>query len=139
MKKTVFFTLVLMFSFVFSLESCGPVVVTSRIGTPPPPWFYPNRAETVRYIYFPEHDIYYDFSTRSYLYLDNNFWIAADLLPARYNHLDLRRSRQVRIHNYYGDDIKRYHNDNRYRSNINRSNTSKRNSDVNRNTVKRRN
>ena len=139
MKKSVFLTLLMLFSLVFSLESCGPVVVTSRIATPPPRWFYPNRAESVRYIYFPEHDIYYDFSIRSYLYLDNNIWITADLLPDRYRYLDLKRSRQIRIHDYFDDDIKIYHNNNRYKSNINRSNTSRRNSDVNRNLIKRRN
>lgn len=118
MKKTVFLTFAMLFSFVLSLESCGPVVVTSRIGTPPPPWFYPNRAEVVRYIYFPGHEIYYDFSVRNYLYFDNGIWITANVLPARYNHINLRRSQQIRIHNYFGDDIKKYHNDNR--SNLNR-------------------
>lgn len=134
MKKVVLLMVALLFSCSFSLESCGPVVVTSRIGTPPPPWFYPNRAETVRYIYFPEHDIYYDFSIRSYLYLDNNIWISADFLPLRYRHFDLRRSRQVRIHDYFGDDIRKYHDNNKYRSN-----PSRRSSDANRNPVKRRN
>ncbi|OGS74290.1 MAG: hypothetical protein A3F91_04385 [Flavobacteria bacterium RIFCSPLOWO2_12_FULL_35_11] len=118
MKKTVFLMLVMLFSFILSLESCGPVVVTSRIGTPPPPWFYPNRAEVVRYIYFPDHEIYYDFSIRNYLYFDNGIWITSNVLPARFNHINLRRSPQVRIHNYFGDDIKKYHNDNR--SNLNR-------------------
>lgn len=121
MKKTVFLTLLMLFSLVFSLESCGPVVVTSRIGTPPPPWFYPNRAEVMRYIYFPDHEIYYDFSIRNYLYFDNGIWITANVLPAKYNHINLRRSQQIRIHNYFGDDIKKYHNDNR--SNLNRRST----------------
>lgn len=118
MKKAVFLTLALMFSFVLSLESCGPVVVTTRLGTPPPPWFYPNRAEMVRYIYFPDHQIYYDFSLRNYIYFDNSIWITANVLPPRYKHLNLRRSHQVRINNYFGDDIRKYHNDNR--SNLNR-------------------
>lgn len=118
MKKIGFLTLALLFSFALSLESCGPVVVTSRIGTPPLPWFYPNRAEVVRYIYFPEHEIYYDFSLRTYLYLNNNIWVSTSILPARFNHIDLRRSNRVRVHDYFGDDIKRYHNDNR--SNLNR-------------------
>ncbi|MHB1146445.1 MAG: hypothetical protein ACYC01_02500 [Lutibacter sp.] len=121
MKKNVFLALALLFSFVLSLESCGPVVVTSRIGTPPPPWFYPNRAEVVRYIYFPDHEIYYDFSIRNYLYFDNGIWITSSVLPSRFNHIHLRRSPQVRIHNYFGDDIKKYHNDNR--SNLNRRNS----------------
>ncbi|PKP12797.1 MAG: hypothetical protein CVU08_08705 [Bacteroidetes bacterium HGW-Bacteroidetes-3] len=132
MKKAVFLTIALLFSFALSLESCGPVVVTSRIGTPPPPWFYPNRAEVVRYIYFPEHDIYYDFSLRTYLYLDNNIWISTNILPARFNHIDLRRSNRFRIHDYFGDDIKKYHNNNSHRSNLNRSNNSRRNPAINR-------
>ncbi len=132
MKKTIFFTLALLFSFALSLESCGPVVVTSRIGTPPPPWFYPNRAEVVRYIYFPEHNIYYDFSLRTYLYLDNNIWISTNILPPRYSHINLKRSHHVRINNYFGDDIKKYHNNNSYRSNLNRSKTSRRNPAINR-------
>ncbi len=127
MKKAVFLTFAILFSFALSTESCGPVVVTSRIGTPPPPWFYPNRAEVVRYIYFPEHTIYYDFSLRTYLYLDNNIWISTNILPARFNHIDLRRSNRVRVHDYFGDDIKKYHNNNSYRSNLNRANTSRRN------------
>jgi hypothetical protein len=134
MKKTVFFTFALLFFIIFSLESCGPVVVTSKVGSPPPPWFYPNRAEVVRYIYFPEHQIYFDFSLRNYIYFDNGVWRRSHVLPPRYNHLNLKRSRQVRIHDYYDDDIQRYHNNNKYRSN-----TGKRSSTVNRNTVKRRN
>ncbi|MDO9276605.1 MAG: hypothetical protein Q7T92_13805 [Lutibacter sp.] len=134
MKKTVFLTLALLFSFVLSIESCGPVVVTSRIGTPPPPWFYPNRAEVVRYIYFPEHEIYFDFSLRNYLYFDNGIWVTANILPAKFNHIDLRRSNRFRIHDYFGDDIKSYHHNNSYRSNSNR-----RNSADNRNPVNRRN
>lgn len=131
MKKTVFLSFTLLFSFVLGLESCGPVVVTSRIGTPPPPWFYPNRAEVVRYIYFPEYEIYYDFSLRNYIYFDNNVWVSINVLPARFSHINLRRSHHFRINNYFGDDVKRYHNENR--SNLNRR-------DMNRRTpVNRRN
>jgi hypothetical protein len=118
MKKYAFLTVALLFSFLLSLESCGPVVVTSRIGTPPPPWFYPNRAEIVRYVYFPEFEIYYDFSTRNYLYLDNGIWITANILPTRYNHVNLRKSHHIRINNYFDDDIKKYHSD--QRNNLNR-------------------
>ena len=126
MKKYAFLAVALLFAFALSLESCGPVVVTSRIGTPPPPWFYPNRAEIVRYVYFPEYQIYYDFSSRNYRYLDNGIWISTNILPTRYNHVNLRRSHRIRIHNFFDDDIKRYHNDNRNnlnrRSSVNRRN-----------------
>lgn len=133
MKKTVFLSFALLFSLGFFIESCGPVVITSRVGTAPPPWFYPNRAEVVRYIYFPDYEIYYDFSLRTYLYLDNNIWISTRILPARFNHIDFRRSHRIRINNYFDDDIKIYHSNNSYSKNLNRSNTSRRNTGKKRN------
>ncbi|NEW79700.1 MAG: hypothetical protein GZ086_09840 [Gelidibacter sp.] len=68
--------------------------------------------------------IYYDFSSRNYLYLDNGIWITANILPTKYNYVNLRRSQRIRINNDFGDDIKRYHNENR--RNINRSITKRR-------------
>ncbi|TAI48416.1 hypothetical protein [Flagellimonas allohymeniacidonis] len=101
---------------------CGPVLVSHRLADPPPPWFYPNRLEAVRYVYFPDHFIYYDLSLRSYFYLDNGVWISVKVLPSRFRTIDLRRSKSVRIRNYYGDNIDRYHREqqsNRGRSNKN--------------------
>ncbi len=105
-----------------SLGSCGPVIVASRPGPPPPPWFYPNRLEVIRYVYFPEFQIYYDFTDRTYLYLDGGVWIRVKTLPPRYRSLNLHRSRYVRIRDYYDDNIATYHRDNgrdRGRSNLN--------------------
>lgn len=97
---------VLLFSMVIS---CGPVVITSRVGDPPPPWFYPNRLEVVRYVYFPEISMYYDLSNRTYIYLDGGVWIRRNILPQRYQHMDLSRYRYERIRNYNNDNIRRYH------------------------------
>lgn len=105
----------------FFCISCGPVVFTTRLGHTPPPWFYPNRIEPVRYVYFPDYTIYYDFSQRNYRYLENGVWITVKVLPPRYNSINLKRSKQVRIKNYYDDNIQQYHNENR------RSSTTKRN------------
>lgn len=102
------------------IGSCGPVVISSRPNYPPPPWFYPNRLEVVRYVYFPEFSIYYDLSARTYIYLDGGVWVRHKVLPPRYRNLDLRRSRYERIKNYHDDNIRRYHeehNANRGRSN----------------------
>ncbi|NAY91353.1 hypothetical protein GTQ34_05420 [Muricauda sp. JGD-17] len=102
------------------LMGCGPVVWTASIQNPPPPWFYPNRLEVVRYVYFPEYSIYYDLSTRVYIYLDGGVWVRRPFLPSRYRTLDLRRSRYERVRGYRSDNIKRYHeehNANRGRSN----------------------
>lgn len=130
-----FKSLLLFMSLVFLvLASCGPMVITSRPNSPPPPWFYPNRLEVVRYVYFPELSIYYDLSTRIYLYLDGGVWVQRKVLPPRYRSIDLRRSRYRRIPNYSDDNIQRYHeehNANRGRSNRNtlgsNKNTSRRN------------
>jgi hypothetical protein len=110
--KKIYLTLILILS-VLSLifESCGSIVVTSRLGTPPPPWFYPNRVETIRYVYFPDFEFYYDLSLRNYIYLDNGVWITASILPSRFKEYNLKRSRKVRINDYYGDNIRKYHNE----------------------------
>jgi len=112
MKKLKLFTLVMVTVFMLGLESCGPVLFTTRLQTPPPPWFYPNRVETLRYVYFPDHLIYYDLSLRTYIFFDNGAWLTAAILPSRFNSINFRRSRSVRVQNYFGDDIRRYHNKN---------------------------
>ena len=103
----------LAFTVLVSLENCGPVIISSRPSHPTPPWFYPNRVVNVRYIYFPEYTIYYDLSLRTYIYMDNGIWISANVLPSRYNTLNLRHARQVRINDYFGDNIREYHPNNR--------------------------
>ena len=106
----------------FIIGSCGPVVVTTGISEPPPPWFYPNRVEVVRYVYFPEYIFYYDLSARTYMYLDGGVWVRRNVLPPRDRNLDLRHSRYVRVKGYRNDDIQRYHEEhtaNRGRSNRN--------------------
>jgi len=90
-------------------SSCGSFVYISKTGTTPPAWYYPNKVETVRYIYFPDYEIYYDFSLNNYLYLNNGDWLNTTILPKRFTGINLRRSKQVRITNYYGDSIKKYH------------------------------
>lgn len=102
------------------MASCGPIVISSRPNQPPPHWFYPNRLEMVRYVYFPEISVYYDLSARTYLYLDGGIWVRRNVLPQRYLNIDLSRRKYVRIRNYNEENIRRYHdehNANRGRSN----------------------
>ncbi|MEW7289965.1 hypothetical protein [Aquimarina sp. 2304DJ70-9] len=114
MKINKFFIVLLLIVSTWTLESCGPVVISSRPDTPPPAWFYPNRVEVVRYVYFPDYNIYYDISLRNYIYFENNVWITIDVLPVRYRHVNLNRSRYVRIRDFRGDNISSYHSTNRY-------------------------
>jgi hypothetical protein len=114
MKTFKLITIALFFVAMSSLESCGPVVISSRPSQPMPPWFYPNRVENVRYMYFPEFSIYYDLTLRNYIYFDNGAWLHVNVLPPRYNTVNFRRARQVRINNYFGDNIREYHSKNMY-------------------------
>lgn len=92
------------------ISSCGSFVYISKAGNiPPPAWYYPNKVETIRYIYFPDYEIYYDFYLNNYFYLNDGNWLSTTILPKRFYGINLHRSKQVRITNYYGDDLKRYH------------------------------
>ncbi len=117
MKKRTYVMVLLFLISALALESCGPVVLSSRSESPPPPWFYPNRVEMVRYVYFPEYSIYYDLTLSNYLYLNNGVWIRVKVLPPRYNNINLNRSKYVRVKGYRGDNIRTYHKENNVRSN----------------------
>lgn len=114
MKKRKHLLVILLFAFMFITASCGPVVISSRPEMPPPPWFYPNRVENVRYIYFPDYSIYYDLTLRNYIYFDNGVWLHVNLLPPRFNSINFRKSRRIHINNYFGDNIREYHPRNTY-------------------------
>ena len=118
----------------FLLVSCSPVVMTTGVSEPLPPWFYPNRLEVVRYVYFPEYRFYYDLSTHRYVYLDGGVWVRRNVLPPRYRNLDLRRSRFERIRGYRSDNIRQYHEQyNRNRERSDRTNRRGRRSNIRRN------
>lgn len=109
MKISKYFLILVVFIPFLMLENCGPVIVSSRPSQPTPSWFYPDRVINVRYIYFPEYLIYYDLLLRNYIYLDNGVWITVQVLPTRFNTINFRHARQVRVTNYFGDDIRHYH------------------------------
>ena len=123
MKTRILFrarVLIPILSIFMTVTSCGPIVFTAGTNPPPPPWFYPNRLEVVRYVYFPNYSFYYDLSARNYIYLEGNVWVRRRVLPPRYSHLDLRRTKYERIKGYQKEDIRSYHeehNANRGRSN----------------------
>ena len=130
MKLRRFLFVVLLIVATSILYSCGPVIISSRPDVPPPPWFYPNRVEAVRYVYFPDHMIYYDLLLRHYIYFNNGTWLTVNILPLPYRNINLRRSRFVRVKGYRGDNISRYHRENNTtrRSSSRRTNTGSRRS-----------
>jgi len=112
MKRKIILIPVLIIISVFTFESCGSIVFSSRLGTPPPPWFYPNRIETVRYVYFPEYELYYDLAFRNYRYTNNGIWFSTIVIPNHLNGVNLKRSKKVKINNYFNDDLQKYHREN---------------------------
>ena len=115
LKKTIILKYIALIFFALSYQNCDHLIISSTIDTPLPIWFHPNRYETIRYVYFPDHTIYYDLSLRHYIYLNNGAWITSRSLPPRYSHLNLNRSRYHKIKDYRGDNIKSYH-DNNYKN-----------------------
>jgi hypothetical protein len=109
MKVPKFILIIVFLVTITGLESCGPVIISSRPAQPTPAWFYPNRVVNVRYIYFPEYYVYYDLTLRQYIYLNNGGWVTVNVLPQRFNTVNLRRAKQVRVNNYFGDNIREYH------------------------------
>jgi hypothetical protein len=114
MKKFILFSISILLVGITSLESCGPVIISSRPSHPPPPWFYPSRVVNVRYVFFPDFSIYYDLTLRNYLYFEKGSWISVNVLPPRYNNINFRKTKQIRINNYFGDNIREYHPKNTY-------------------------
>ena len=108
MKKRKNFLVLLLLMFV----GCGPMIISPSSEALPPNWFYPNRVENIRYVYFPEHMIYYDLSLQNYIYLNNGVWVTVKILPSYYNSINLKRSRFVFVKGYRGDNISIYHREN---------------------------
>lgn len=69
----------------------------------PPKWApaHGYRAKT-RYVYFPQHNFYYDLQAHHYFYLNNGGWSVSVAVPAPFISINLGRSTQVQL-NYYGN------------------------------------
>jgi len=109
MEHKKLFIIIILFVSMMGFNNCGPVIISSRPSHPTPHWFYPNRVVNVRYIYFPEYTIYYDLTLRKYIYLNNGSWLTVNILPSRFNTINFRHTRQIRVDNYFGDNIRDYH------------------------------
>ena len=126
MKRLKFYLFTLLLLGSISLESCGPVIISSRPSHQIPSWFYPNRVVNVRYVYFPDYTIYYDLTLRNYLYYENNVWIRVNVLPSRFKGINFRRTRQIRVNDYFDDNIRVYHSNRRVNETSRRTTTTSR-------------
>jgi hypothetical protein len=88
---------VLMMSCLVSVESSGQ----KRQG--PPTWAHAKgHHQQARYVYFPQHNFYYDMHRSLYVYAEGPHWYTKPVLPALYASIDLGNSLQVAL-DFYGD------------------------------------
>ncbi|OWP74825.1 hypothetical protein [Flavobacterium oreochromis] len=69
----------------------------------PPDWApaHGYRAKT-RYVYFPDHNFYYDLQAQNYIYLKGNNWEIKASLPSPFININLGQSSQVEL-DFYGE------------------------------------
>lgn len=108
MKTIKYFVIMFAVCLFLSTESCGPVIISSRPNYSTPSWFYPNRVVNLRYVYFPDYMVYYDLSLGNYTYFNNGIWLTVKVLPQRFNSINFKHAKRVRINNYYGNNILEY-------------------------------
>lgn len=68
----------------------------------PPKWApaHGYRAKT-RYIYFPQHNFYYDIRTHNYFYLNGGNWSISVAIPTPFISINLGHATQIQL-DYYG-------------------------------------
>ena len=74
----------------------------------PPPWApaHGYKAKT-RYVYFPDHNMYYDLQARNYIYLNGRNWEIRAKIPTPFISINLGRSAQVEL-DFVGERPYRY-------------------------------
>lgn len=80
----------------------GLFIIPETTFAQPPKWApaHGYRAKT-RYVYFPQHNFYYDIQTHNYLYLNGRNWAVSVAIPTPFISINLGRSTQVQL-DYYG-------------------------------------
>ena len=66
--KYLFFKILIILFLMAGVEACTPGGVAFYSDSYPS-WYHHRRVPRFRYYYFPQHELYFDFSTREYLYL----------------------------------------------------------------------
>lgn len=79
--------------------------------TGPPPWApaHGYRAKT-RYVYFSEHNFYYDNSRGIYIYLSGRNWEVSASIPSLFKSVDLNAAVKIDL-DFTADDPQKYNAD----------------------------
>ncbi|TDS13010.1 hypothetical protein [Sphingobacterium paludis] len=92
MKKFIYVAAIVSL-FVFVKPANAQVNVNINIGSQPS--WGPAGYDYVRYYYLPEIGVYYDVSSRRYIYPQGNRWVNVRSLPKRYRHVNMNRTYKV--------------------------------------------
>lgn len=96
-------TRIAIISLILLLSSLVPLESLAQKKHGPPDWApaHGYRSQN-RYVYFPQHNFYYDTHSRAYIYPDGPHWQMAPALPSIYAWIDLGHAKQVAL-DFYGD------------------------------------
>lgn len=97
--KKLFYAAILLSFIGFAKSADAQVSVNINIGSQPS--WGPSGYDYARYYYMPELDVYYDVSSRHYVYLQGSSWVTHASLPRRHRGIDLYRTRKVVINDSY--------------------------------------
>lgn len=84
---------------IFSLLILTVLFLTTSDALAKPPKWAPAhgyRAKT-RYIYFPQHNFYYDLQRSAYFYINNGGWSMSVSIPTPFININLGVSRQIQL------------------------------------------
>lgn len=78
-------------------------------GGGPPPWApaHGYRAKT-RYVYFKDHDVYYDHTRGVYISISNGKWVVSAKIPTKLSGIDLAIAAKIDL-DFDGDEPQRDH------------------------------
>ena len=111
MKKTILIAALFMSGFVFQNASAQlRLSIRANIGSQPV--WGPSGYDRADYYYLPDIDVFYNVSTRQYVYQNRGRWTFAYTLPMQYRNYDINNSYKVVIN----DDDRPYRNADNYRT-----------------------
>ncbi|MGO1242993.1 MAG: hypothetical protein ACTJHT_15005 [Sphingobacterium sp.] len=105
--KKLFYVSILLGLIAVAKPAAAQVSVNINIGSQPT--WGPSGYDYARYYYMPEIDVYYDVSSRHYVYLQGRNWVTHASLPRHYRGIDLYRTHKVVINDSYPWKKHKYH------------------------------
>jgi hypothetical protein len=72
-----------------------------------------HHPRPVRYVYYRDYDVYYDYQRQVYISFGGRNWNVSAGLPVAMRHVDVHHATRVEVDEYYDDDFNTYLDTNR--------------------------